>query len=362
MDFIAAPAPVPLVYGVRDSLRADPAGFDAWVEAAVGEFETRLPIPPTCDRFRSGGYFRLKKHQRSICFAPEGQQRVGNVFCIKGMEPLAPDFGRGLDQMAAQRRAGSGLSLLEYFIVREDKLPGCLLFDEANAEAAIAATLHGRLAQDGGPLARLPVPVVCVRLPEETARAAVREVVVRSSRALWPKIETLAAVGLGAYVYWYPSVPLRAAEFRPGARAAVAMSEAWIDLAARLLRAGFLPTSAHSLGRGQCCNRQNSVIDGGFVDVSSVIPLEELPTGQDVFTAVQLTIWEISATILKVLGRPLSRDSTSIARLDDAAQLVMNVVRERLVRACGDELDPRLRPFLGDPQTVESVARILDQV
>ena len=362
VNFIAAPAPIALDYGVRDALAAAPSHFDQWVERAVSDFEARLPIPPDCGSFRSGDFFRLKKHQRSVCFSPQGAQRVGNVFCIKGMEPLAPDFARMLDWMASQRRAGSGLSLLEYFIVREDKLPGCLMFDEASAEAGIAAKVHRRLADDGGPLPRLPLPVLCARLADEAAEGAVRKIVARASPSLRPRIEALGAVGLGAYVYWYPSLPLRAAEFRPQASAAISMAEAWIDLAARLLRAGFLPTSAHSLGRGQCCNRQNSVIDGGFVDLGSITPVDELLIGEDLFTAAHLTAWEISATILHVLGHPLRGDGTSIAQLDSAAQLVMHLVRERLARACGDALDPRLREFFSARQTVESVAQQLGEL
>jgi hypothetical protein len=358
MEFIATPAPAPLAYRLQDALLVDKSPFGAWVEAATAAFETRLPVPASCDLFRSEGFFRLKHHLRSICFAPSGE--VGNVICIKGLEPFAPDFGVALDRLAAQRRADSGLSLFEHFILTEDKLPACVLFDEAIAEATTAAQVHLRLAGDGEPLPRLPLPVLCVRLPQATLDAAVSAISARARPSLLPKIETLAAVGLGAYVYWYPSLPLRVADFRTGAGSAADLSDRWIGLAARLLRAGFLPTSAHALGRGQCCNRQNSVIDGGFVDLGSVIPIVSVRTQQDLFTAVQLTIWEISATILHVMGRPLRRDGSSVGRLDYAALMVMQMVRERLAHACGEGVDPRLRQFFSATETVQSLCAILE--
>ena len=356
MQFIDAPPPVPLAYGLRDALQLDRSMFDPWVESAAASFETRLPIPASCDRFKSEGFFRLKKHLRSICFAPEGDQRVGNVFCIKGMEPLAPDFSAALDRLVAQRRADSGLSLFDHFIQSEDKLPGCVLFDEAIAEATVAAKVHLRLASDGEPLPRLPLPVLCVRLPQTTLDRAVRELVARAPRSVWPKIEALAAVGLGAYVYWYPSLPLRVADFRLGPGSAAALADRWIGLASRLLRAGFLPTSAASLGRGQCCNRQNSVIDGGFVDLGSVVPIGDIGTQQDLFAALHLMTWELSATILHVLGRPLRRDGSAVGRLDYGALMVMHMVRDRLASACGKDADARLLQFFSATETAESLA------
>jgi hypothetical protein len=361
MEFIPAPASVPLTYRVQDILQKRNSELDSWIESAVASFETNLPIPASCDAFNADGFFRIKRHHRSMCFAANGGQPIRNVICIKGMEPLAPDFSAALDRLATSRRADSGLSLLEHFIQREDKLPGCVLFNEACDEASIAAIVHLRLANDGEPLARLPLPVLCVRLPETVAESAVREIAARTSRALWPKMETLAATGLGAYVYWYPSMPLRAVDFQTGRASAIAMSEGWINLASRLLRAGFLPTTAHSLGRGQCCNRQNAVIDGGFADLGSVVPIADVASRQDVLIATQLTIWEIAASILHVLGHPLRNDGSSIGRLDQMAQVVLHVVRERLARACGEHADPRLMQCFGATESVDSIARVLDR-
>jgi hypothetical protein len=360
MDFIAAPAPIPLDYRVQEVLQRGRSELDPWVESAAASFGTKLPIPPSCDTFSSDGFFRLKWHHRSICFAP-GDRPVRNVLCVKGMEPFAPDFGGLLDKLATHRWTGSGQSLLEHFILEEDKLPGCLLFNEACIEASIAAKVHVRLSSDGEPLPRLPLPLLCGRLPDTALESAVREITARASRSLWPKIEMLAGAGLGAYVYWYPSLPLRAADFQVSRTSAISMSDGWIGLASRLLRAGFLPTTAHSLGRGQCCDPRNSVIDGGFADLGSVIPVEEVRARRDVFIAAQMTIWHIAETILHVLGRPLGREGSPVARFDYGAQMVLHIVRARLARACGQTVDPTLIEFFGASETLAGFARLLDQ-
>jgi hypothetical protein len=167
----------------------------------------------------------------------------------------------------------------------------------------------------------------------------------------------LAATGLGAYVYWYPSLPLRAEDFSTSRKLAISISESWINLAARLLRAGFLPTTAHSLGRGSCCEPQNAVVDGGFVDLSSVVPVADISSRQDVFIALHMAIGQITETILCVLGQDRSR----IAPSDYVSQMVRHNVRERLARTCGRGADPRLMQFFGATKTVGAIARFLDQ-
>jgi hypothetical protein len=357
MEFISGLASVPLDYDLHDVLGRQGLQFEPWVGSAAASFATKLPIPPSCNAFRSDGYFRLERHRRSICFAPQTGEPIRSVFCIKGMEPLAPDFTRALDRWSARRSVDRSLSSLDHFVLIEDKLPGCLLLSEAQAEASIAATVHRRLADDGDPLARLPLPVVCVRLPQATAESAAREISRRAARSLRHKIEMLAAGGLGAYVYWYPSIPLRAYVAPPTRRLAVTMCEGWIDLAARLLRVGFLPTTAHSQQRGSCCDSNNAVIDGGFADIGSVMPVAELSTAADVFVALQMTIWFLAHTIGHVLGKKEYR----IGPVDYVANMVLHLVRERLTCARGKDADPRITEFFDATKDIGAVVRLLEK-
>jgi hypothetical protein len=356
MEFSSGLVSVPLDYGLQDVLGRRELQFEPWVGPAAASLATKLPIPPSCSTFNCEGYFRLERHERSICFAPRTGEPIRSVFCIKGTEPLAPDFGRALDRLAARRSNGGSLSRLERFVLLEDKLPGCLLLSEAQAEASIAATVHRRLADDGEPLARLPLPVFCVRLPQATAESAARQISSRVSRSLRHKVDMLAAGGLGAYVYWYPSIPLRAYLVPPSRQSAVTMSEGWINLAARLLRAGFLPTTAYSQERGQCCDRNNSVIDGGFADIGSVVPVGELSTPADVFVALQTTIWFLARTIVHVLGKTEYR----LGPVDYVANTVLHLVRERLMCARGKDADPRMTAFFEATKDIGAVARLLE--
>lgn len=347
-------ARVALPYRLCDAVKDAKFDFEAWVEPAAASFEAKLPVPESCDPFRSENLFRFRSHRRSICFAPETVP-IRDVFCIKGMEPLAADFRSTLDRMAARRSIDGSLNELDYFILKEDKLPHCLLFGEAQAEASAAATVHMRLAGDGQSLPRLPLPVVLVRLPDGVTELAAREIAGRASRSLWRKVEMLAAGGLGAYVYWYPSVPLRALNFRSDRKLALAMCEGWLSLAGRLLRAGFLPTSAYSLERGHCCDLRNAVIDGGFADLGSVVQAADIPAEEDLFIALQMTVAQLTATILHVLGK----DKRRIGQFDYAANMIKHLVRERLVDACGASVDPRLVKFSAAAADLRAAADLL---
>src|SRR5690349_1750124 len=110
MEFISGLAAVPLDYGLQQFLGRRDAKFEPWVGSAAASFATKLPLPPSCGLFSSEGYFRLEQHHRSICFAPSGDEPIRSVFCIKGMEPFAPDFGRALDRLAARHRGTNGLN------------------------------------------------------------------------------------------------------------------------------------------------------------------------------------------------------------------------------------------------------------
>jgi hypothetical protein len=122
MECISGLEAVPLDYGLQDVLARQGLQFEPWVGAAAASFATKLPIPSSCSIFSSEGYFRLKRHHRSICFAPKTGEPIRSLFCIKGMEPLAPDFDSALDRWAARHMPDSGLNLLETFVLMEDKL------------------------------------------------------------------------------------------------------------------------------------------------------------------------------------------------------------------------------------------------
>lgn len=108
-------------------------------------------------------------------------------------------------------------------------------------------------------------------------------------------VEMILKEGLGAVVYYYPTVPIRVAhldnELGDGAPASFRARldslqrgeinpsptiEKWIDQVARMLATGFLPGSIDSIGVGHCLEAQNAVIDGGFVDLGSMVPMTEV--------------------------------------------------------------------------------------
>ncbi|MFC5498088.1 hypothetical protein ACFPOE_11130 [Caenimonas terrae] len=355
------------------------AGVPA-LDRRLAQLRAALPcaasVAPFSGAAPDGDYVRPYRHLRAFY-----QQLPGGVFAFKGTEPYAADRDAHLRTLAEFRvdypaRGRSLFSAAEHFALVEQKTPLALGLDEALDDARIASALQAAHLARFGELARLPTPLLAIAWPRSTRDehlAALRPLL--SQRAL-RIVETCTQSGLGALVYHYPSVPIRVAHLpvelatrgdepwlqRLAKRTDPALAvERWIDLVARLLALGWLPGRTDHIGIGHCVEMQNAVIDGGFVDVGSVIAMGQV-AGERAFQEMLLAAMaDLSKTIRHFILGP-APDAEAEYRNPSLAMLqtlhrVLPALAERV--ALHQPADPRLLRALARRAPFDALAEEL---
>ena len=248
---------------------------------------------------------------------------------IKGTEPASENFDRIAKRMGemwnvfswtiggAARHLLEDLTLLnqlERFPVCEGKPPGVHPLWDAEDEAKCALELQLAYFRRYGRLARIPTPLFVYRWPREMRERALQVLRPLLSPKTATMVESLIGDELGAYVYYYPSYPLRAMHVRAGdvgpevsydARHAALASlsepgraiEGWVRLTAEILALGWIPTDPAHFGRGNCLMGQNLVLDGGIVDVNSIRAVSSMQVPGELDFAVRQTVRELTQSI-----------------------------------------------------------------
>jgi hypothetical protein len=165
----------------------------------------------------------------------------------------------------------------------------------------------------------VPLPLLVLRIPERIAAKFLSQLEpYYSDRGHLTGAERLrqaAQEGLAVYVYYYPSLPIRAAhvvgQFRGsfGIYSSSKLREFsldiekliqdWTQLFGEILLAGWLPASKFAIGH--CLQAQNLVIDGGFCDVDSVLPMKKIKNIEDFYSALLFCVNEFTASLCEIL-------------------------------------------------------------
>lgn len=295
-------------------------------------FTKELPVQRRWAFGTFGAVSRPDRHVRAFYLhldklksAPGGH----GCIAIKGTEPASGNFDSIAKRMGEMWNIFSWtiggasrhlledmtmLSQLERFPVCEGKPPAVLPMWDAEDEARCALALQTAYFKRFGRLARIPTPLFVYRWAPEVREQAMRVLRPLLSPKTASLVESLVADGLGAYVYYYPSYPLRAMHVQGGdvgpsvsydARhaALTALSEPgtaverWIRLTAEFLALGWIPTDPAHFGRGNCLMGQNLVLDGGIVDVNSVRPVSSMRAPGELDFAVRQTVRELTQSI-----------------------------------------------------------------
>jgi hypothetical protein len=303
-----------LLWDVRTEAPALVTALDADVGLrSAYDVASALPSAPSADRFEQGALLRPPSHRRAFYVRLDG----GGVVAVKGSEIACGDVGKVLSMLRGTRFLSNVHSLLEWYPLREQKVPMALLAREALDEARAAANVQSEHFARYGALARLPFPLrVEAWDRESTERFAELLLPLLSPRARETVETRLAAGGLARYAYHYPSLPVRVLDFvraegapaesdypayaerlrrRVGDPTRIARS--WIQLVARLLKLGFIPCDASTDGVGNCVRAQNVVLDGGLVDVDSLLPLSTFRNDGHLAEALLLSVAELAMTV-----------------------------------------------------------------
>jgi len=322
------------------------------IAATLSEFKTAIPGAETITPFETNEAVRPYRHLRAFYL-----RKTDGVIAVKGSEVFASDVEQMLAVMSGFRidflgRGKSLFSALEHFALNEQKIPLALSVDEAMEDVSSAAAVQRAHVARYGARAHTPLPLLAVRWPDTVTEAHLKRLSTLLSARARKSVERVAADGLGAVVYHYPTVPQRVAHLPEILRtrsekdwlarlAAIADPQAavngWLDVVARLLVLGFLPGSVESIGVGHCLEMKNAVIDGGLVDMGSICRVEDVTD-------------------------PRQFSETLLAALADLAKTCRHFLRGDVVDVEAEYRNPSLAMVLALHRLLPDLARRMEQL
>lgn len=356
------------------------AELHAALAAILPDLDTRLaalrqelPCAHSINPFHSGEYQRPYRHLRAFY-----QDTGVGVLAHKGTEVYAHDRDQHLAVLAQFRidypvRGKSLFSAAEHFALVEQKIPLAISAFEAVEDAKAACMLQQAHLRRFGQLASIPTPLLVLAWPvsaRESHLAALRKLL--SERAM-RIVETSSADGLAAIIYHYPRLPLRVAHLpvelkkfgdAPWLQRLASLTagygmtpgqvvDRWIDLVARMLALGFLPGRTEHIGIGHCLEMQNAVIDGGFVDLGSIIPMAEVRSDAAFMEMLMAAFADLSKTVRHFMLGPVADVEAEYRN----PSLLMLACLQRVVPALLQrlrtypDLEPRLQAYLDRSET-----------
>lgn len=288
--------------------------YDRLFVGFVKEIYLDVPLPLSCYPYANECSVRLQYHRRSVCYSPTFDSgRAANALCVKGLEPIIGDFEENVADLAREGPTSSGQRLLEHFVWAENKLPGAVTFHEARTSAEVANRVQRQFSCLHGTLARLPLPVFVARHSKEAEAKYLALLENYSNASTFRRIKEISSAGLGVYGYLYPTPPIRVRhlpattisrpiherlKFLEAHGVGVACVQSWILLFCQLLQLGYLPTSTASRSTGSCCDAGNAVIDGGFVDLESLVAIDDERIPSRIQEHVSFAISTLANTII----------------------------------------------------------------
>lgn len=328
-----------------------------------------LPCAATINAFQAGDMQRPYRHLRAFYQTlPHG----AGVLAHKGTEVHADDRSLHLAMLAEFRvdypmRGKSLFPATEHFALVEQKIPLALSAFEAVEDACAAASMQEAHLARFGELARTPTPLLVVQWP-----TAVRDAHLQALRPLLSEralriVETASEQGLAAIIYHYPSLPLRVAHlpmelkcFSGGAwleklaelTQPEQVVERWIDLVARMLALGFLPGRTEHIGIGHCLEMQNAVIDGGFVDLGSIVAMSKVRNERAFLEMLLAAFSDLAKTVRHFLLGNVSDVEAEYRNPSLVMSTTMQRIMPELLRriALYGPLEPRLQSYLARSQ------------
>lgn len=371
-------APPPLhqpVWTLDSALLSRAAACAPELRRLSERFDRRLPVADSHLAYRNARMFRLPGSHRSYYFALGSPAGEDGVVAFKGSEPLGASFGKLLADL--RRRCYTPHSVAQHLVIEEGKIPGCMSLSEALAEAHASALVHERHLQRYGEVARVPLALKVYRLDEPTGQAAEEAIRELLEPAAQRRLTELTAGGLGVLVYHYPAPPIRVrdlsstlpTDFRARQlRLRRLLSPehlvpAWVRLFTRLLALGLLPGGLASGRTGVCCQPQNACLDGGFVDLDSVVEITADTGPRELRDGLEVSLEALVDTVQALLvsdvdGQPTWSESVTRRRI---AEWVQVLLREALADESrrGAGIPFELASLLAAPR---SYVDLIDQV
>jgi hypothetical protein len=329
--------------------------------SALRRLQQDVPIARTCASFVAEPYCRPFEHRRCFYFSFDS----GGTLGFKGTEPLADDFAEEVRHVESLR-APFSRSALNHFVATEHKVPLGVSVHEALTQADITARFQADHLARYGRLARVPVPLLVVQWPPKFSDALLEALRPFLAPTSFDNLLRIIEHGLAALVYYYPSLPLRAAGAAPDKVADLSATEMlpertgvsfaerldklrervepsetvhrWIDLLVDMLLLRYFPFDTYCMGH--CLQAQNLCIDGGCADTDSLVPMSTIGEGR--------YFNELFLNGSLALALSISRYLRGTWAENHANHVIVSLVWEELHRrlrarlAQGENCDPRL--------------------
>ncbi len=237
------------------------------------------------EAFTETYFHRLPGHNRSFYHSESGHlmNPKNPSLNFKGFEVLSQNLELGLKSIFNTTHKNSELSVGEYLISVENKLPFCLLNHEAKNEFSIALELQKKAIRIDLEL-HIPLPLLLIKFSDHLVKRVSKLMKKFSSN---PLIDSLINRGLYGFVYHYTSVPIRIANVIPistkndflvnlGVKDIEQLSEKWINTFLDLFKLGVLPINSLPTLRGSYVDLNNSILNGGFCDFDTAVFINEM--------------------------------------------------------------------------------------
>lgn len=314
------------------------------IAKVLDEVVRGCPIAETARTFAGEHFERPRGHARSFLL----RLREG-VLVFKGTELFSSDYREILEE-AWQKRELGRYSAMDHFAIAEDEvylgLTKRLAIGGAQRTWAWVSA-HTDIFRD---LPRTPFPLLVLEVPDNVTQEFGESLLPLLSDRLQysakKKVEGLLRDGLCVYVYYYHGMPIRLAHalgsfpgsFGVGSNDGPPLAfdidaavVSWTDMFARMLVAGFVPTTP--VHTGNCLQSQNVVIDGGLCDVDSIEPIALLPHRRDLASALSASLTVLTQTV---------SSATSLPNHVTAAYLWAEILRRTREMAHSVPCDPRV--------------------
>jgi hypothetical protein len=384
---------------VRWQLETDaPALFEAVrarlpdVAALGRELCEQLPVQVDWHFGDDGPVSRPDRHVRAFYLdLPKLAPGLPGSIAIKGSEVWADNFETLVERLrltwsiftwslgGPERHILEDVCMmdqLERFPVAEGKPPNVHPLSDALEEAEVSSAYQLAHLERYGEFAHVPLPLLACKWPDELRDRVYAQLAPWLSRKTKQIVENQLQGGMGTFVYWYPTIPIRVMHLQiPDASTAASGTSyvdrvrqleqavngaegleravsGWLRTATRMLALGWLPTDPASLGRGNCLMPQNLVLDGGIVDLDSLREIHTIATAGE----LQFAIQKSCRVLAQAIAWFFVGTSAGLARFEqmyaDVYAFVWRAQRELLAR---EQLPPAVAEIVaaGDGLTDE---------
>ena len=264
------------------------------------------PVLPGLERIdaQASSLVFLNEHRRAMYF-PSPTGISDGVLAVKGAEINTRRSLSMLERMADERPCPHEpwpRSANERLIMVEHKMPMALTLGEAEREIRLARRLGENLRRRFPPPYRIPVPLALLRWPEPDVQRHLNRLKPCVSMRSFETAVAISRNGLAALVYHYDGPPFRLHDIVVD-RPSDVVVERWVRLFAQIVACECVPAGLDSRTLGSCCGPQNATLDGGFVDLDSICPFDELASPDDLIPGLEYSLRSLTRTVALYCGK-----------------------------------------------------------